>query len=103
MSKLISKHLEIEKKLCNIYFLARQQAEQVATNANIPITPDKMTIHVPADAITLAAVRLFFTEHESMALTAYFSNRSTSACFTSSESINACISFGGNTDPWRDS
>lgn len=84
------------------YFLAKQHAEQVATNANIPITPDKITNHVPADAITLAAVIVFFTEHESIAVTEYFSNKSTKDCCISSEFIIVCISFGDNTDPWRD-
>lgn len=85
------------------YFLAKQHAEHVATNANIPITPDNMTIHVPADAITLAAVKVFFTAHESIAVTAYFSNKSTNDCFISSEFIMDCISLGDNTDPWRES
>lgn len=84
------------------YFLAKQHAEHVATNANIPITPAKMTSHVPADAITLAAVTVFLTAHDSIALTEYFSNKSTNDCFISSESISACISCGGNTEPCRD-
>lgn len=74
----------------------------MATNANIPMTPDKMTSHVPADAITLAAVTVFLTAHDSIALTEYFSKRSTNDCFISSESISACISCGGNTEPCRD-
>lgn len=84
------------------HFFAKQQADSVAINAKMPITPDKMTSQVPADAITFAAVTVFFTEHESMALTEYFSNRSTNDCFIPSASISACISCGGNTDPWRD-
>lgn len=81
------------------HFLAKQQAEHTATSANTPITPDNITNHVPADAITLAAVRFFLTAHESMLLTEYFSKRSTNDCFISSESIIDCISFGGNTEP----
>lgn len=81
------------------YFLAKQHAEHVANIANIPITPDKITSHVPVDAITLAAVTLFFTEHESIVLIEYFTNKSTSDCFISSESIIDCISYGDNTDP----
>lgn len=84
------------------YFLAKQHAEHVATIANIPITPDNITSHVPADAITLAAVKVFFTAHESIAVTEYFSNKSTRDCFISSEFIIVCISFGERTDPWRD-
>lgn len=84
------------------YFLAKQHAEHVATIANIPITPDSITSHVPADAITLAAVKVFLTAHESIAVTEYFSNKSTNDCFMSSEFIIVCISFGESTDPWRD-
>lgn len=85
------------------HFFAKQQAEQTAINANTPITPDNITNHVPADAITLAAVKFLLTAHESILLTEYFTNRSTKDCFISSESIMDCISFGGNTEPWRDS
>ena len=85
------------------YFFAKQHAEHVATNAKIPITPAKMTIHVPADAITLAAVTVFFTAHESIVVTEYRSNKSTNDCFISSAFIIVCISFGDKTEPCRDS
>lgn len=76
-----------------------QQAEHVATNANIPITPDRTTSHVPADAITFAADIVLFTEHESIVLTEYFSNKSVRDCFMFSESMIVCISFGDKTEP----
>lgn len=85
------------------YLLTKQHAEHVATNANIPITPAKITSQVPADVIILAAVTVFLTAHESIALTEYFSKRSTKDCFISSESMIDCISFGVSTDPCRDS
>lgn len=91
------------KIIISTYFFARQHAQQVAINAKIPMMPAKMTSHVPADATTLAAVMVFFTEHESIALTEYFSNKSTNDCFISSESIIVCISCGVRTDSWRDS
>lgn len=84
------------------YFLAKQHAEQVAISAKIPITPANITNQVPAEAITLAAVTLFFTAHDSIALTEYLSNRSISDCFTSLESMIVCISIGGSTDPCLD-
>lgn len=85
------------------YLLAKQHAEHVATNANIPITADSTTSHVPVDAITLAAVMALRTEHESIVLTEYFSNKSVNVCFISSEFIIICISLGGITEPCRDS
>lgn len=69
----------------------------------MPITADSTTSHVPADAITLAAVMVRRTEHESIVLTAYFSNKSVSIWRISSPFMIACISFGGSTDPCRDS
>lgn len=66
------------------------------------MTPAKITIHVPADAITLAAVIAFFTAHESIVVTEYFSNKSTSDCFISSAFMIVCISFGDKTEPCRD-
>lgn len=98
--KISTQLLKLNSKVT--YFFAKQHAEHVATIAKMPITPAKITSHVPADAMTLAAVTLFFTEQESIALTEYFSNKSTSDCFISSESIIDCISYGDSTDPCRD-
>lgn len=54
------------------YFLAKQQAVQVAMNADNPTNTANMTNHVPGDAIILATAILFLTEHDSTTLTEYF-------------------------------
>lgn len=54
------------------YFLAKQQAVQVAINADNPINTASMTNHVPGDAIMLETAIFFLTEHDSTTLTEYF-------------------------------
>lgn len=58
--------------LKSTYFLARQQAVQVAINADNPMNMANITNHVPGDAIILATAICFLTEQDSTTLTEYF-------------------------------
>lgn len=53
------------------YFFDKQQAVQVAMNADNPMNMANMTNHVPGDVIILATATFFLTEQDSTTLTEY--------------------------------